>query len=118
VRWTRDPLCVMEDERCQYMAFLLSYVMSKLIIVWSMISYYVCYRNYMYICIYMYIYTYLIHTQCAMLYKNMGLVVVVIKSLIYSSFSYILLLLKKQFTRSIIVRSISQSEPNIGQNTK
>ena len=39
--------------------------MSNLIIVRSMVSHYVCCRNYMYIYIYIYIYTYPILMQCA-----------------------------------------------------
>jgi len=53
LRWTRDLLCVMQVGRCGYVGFLLLY---ELIIVRSMISYYVCCRNYMYN-IYIYIYT-------------------------------------------------------------
>jgi len=57
---------------------------SELIIVRSMVLYYVCCRNYMY-------YIYLsIHIQYAVLYKNMYFVV--IGSLSYSSCYYILLL--------------------------
>ena len=48
----------------------------------SMVSHYVCRRK----CTY----TYPIHIQCAIIYKNMGYVVIV--SLIYSSCYYILLL--------------------------
>ena len=69
--------------------------MSKLIRVMSVVSHYVCSRNYIYIYIYIYIYTHiyiLIHTQCAILYKNMVFVVTDIGSLLYSSCYYILLL--------------------------
>jgi len=69
--------------------------MSKLIRVMSVVSHYVCSRNYIYIYIYIYIHTHiyiLIHTQCAILYKNMVFVVTDIGSLLYSSCYYILLL--------------------------
>ena len=52
---------------------------SKLIRVRSVVTYYVCCRNYMYIYIYIYI-------QCEILYKNMVFVVTNIGSLIYSSY--------------------------------
>ena len=50
LRWTRDLVCVMEVGRRGYMGLLLLYIyIYELIIVRSMVSYYVWCRNYMYI---------------------------------------------------------------------
>jgi len=84
VRWARDLVCIIEVGRCKYMrdAAIICYVYVN--IVRSTVSHYVCcgiIRTYIYI-----------HIQCAILYKNVFSIVIVLGSLIYSSCYYILLL--------------------------